>query len=240
MSERYAFPKYPEADRIIYSNLGMHPKKRYLSNRETRELFRGEVVLEEKLDGSTMFVTWTGGKPLLRAKGTRKISEYEKTKAFVRAYSWAYENTEKLEKIPHGLAVVGEWLYAMHSIPYNELPDFFVAFDVIEIKTSKVLSLERKLKIFEDCGLASSPILHQGKVAYEDVPEFINASKFSAASPGYEPPFDSLQQMEGIVVKNYGQEFLTGKYVTREFAEAFEQHWLELPLTVNKLKSWKK
>src|SRR3989344_1702269 len=239
MPKEYSFPKYPEAFRIIYQDLGITPKKRYLSDAEASMLLDGEVVLEEKLDGSTLFVTWAGGKPLLRAKGTRIISEFEKTKAFVGAYAWAYQNCEKLERIPHGLAIVGEWLYAMHSIPYNKLPDFFVAFDVLHVKSGKILPPKQRLKIFGDCGLASSPILHEGKVRYEDIPQFVKQSAFSSASTGYAPPFAEMQQMEGIVVKSYGNLFMSGKHVTREFAESFELHWLEMPLTQNKLKGWK-
>ncbi len=239
MPEKYTFPKYPEAFRIVYPDLNIQPDKHYLAGPEVRELFRGDVVLEEKLDGSTLFITWTGGKPLLRAKGTRIISEFERTKAFVHAYNWAYQNCKKLEKIPRGHAIVGEWLYALHSIPYNELPDFFVAFDVMHIRTGKLLPVKQRLKIFEECGLASAPVLYEGRLSYEEVPEFVRLSSFSGRHENCSPPLMEAQIMEGIVIKSYGQEFKSGKYVTKEFSAAMEQHWLELPLVQNQLMAWK-
>ncbi|MBI4095719.1 MAG: hypothetical protein HY438_02565 [DPANN group archaeon] len=244
MTAERAFPKYPEAYRLVYQNLGTRSDKTYLTEPDVRALFSGEVVLEEKLDGSTLIVTWTGGKPLLRAKGARIISEFEKTKAFIHAYNWAYQNSEKLEKIPQGLAIVGEWLYAMHSIPYNELPDFFVAFDVIEKRSGRILPFEQKRRIIENCGLASAPVFVQHRIKHDEVPSYIGPSEFSGAHPEYETPFAEAQTIEGIVVKNYSSRFpnglWSGKYITNEFTESFELHWLKKPLVKNKLKVWAK
>merc|ERR1719453_2536834 len=37
----------------------------------------------------------------------------------------------------------GEWCYAKHSIPYDELPDYFIAFDLYDLAEEKFYSRQR-------------------------------------------------------------------------------------------------
>lgn len=56
--------------------------------------------------------------------------------------------------------VYGEWVWALHGIEYNELPDFFIAFDICIDGNLIAPSTSRML--LKACGFVCPPLLHVG------------------------------------------------------------------------------
>lgn len=213
--------KYQRLKRILYNKIKINPTKRYLSKAETKKLLSCKVVVEEKIDGSQCGVAFKGGKPIFYTKN-RHLWGDDKTPSFNGAWKWIWENYEKIEKIPKGLRICGEWVKVQHHIHYDKLPDWFVAFDVLNERTGKLLNFEQKIKVIEDCDFAMIPLLEVGVFSIDDL--YLIADDQSNYAKHNWP---KQTKREGIVVKNYKLQ-LNGKLVMQEFLDEIideKIHW---------------
>ncbi|TRZ92175.1 MAG: hypothetical protein D4R88_00815 [Methanosarcinales archaeon] len=212
--------KYPKIYRICTKETPS--TKKCLSDSEISTLLDGEVIVEEKIDGGICGISWNGDAH--QAQGRGRIVHYaENSKQFHGFNKWIYENYEKIQQIPAGWIVYGEWMRACHNIFYDLLPDYFIAFDVWN--GSKFLGYDEKIQFLQKIGFEQVPFLHRGSLRVQDIFNLVTKSKYS-----------TCELAEGVVVKNY-EKSLMGKYVRREFMEAMDEHWLKKPLRENKLLS---
>lgn len=217
--------------KYLLENVADHPKsKKCLTEAEVKVLLDGHTVFEEKVDGGVVGLAWDGEKHL--AIGKHSMIHYsDNSKKFYGLNSWIYENYEKIQKIPKGWIIFGEWLRAKHNIFYDNLPEYFVAFDIWD--GYRYLDLHSRSDILCRLGFAEVPLIYSGdNLDVEDVLCIADGISVSNMSR-----FSSSEVFEGIVIKNYDKQ-LYGKYVRREFIESMEIHWLKKPLIENKLKSY--
>lgn len=219
--------------RHLLENAADPPKsKKCLTETEVKILLDGHTVFEEKVDGGVVGIAWNGDMHL--AIGKHSMIPYDdNSKKFYGLNSWIYTNYEKIQKIPLGWIIFGEWLRSSHQIFYGELPDYFVAFDIWD--GHRYLDLPSRSEMLHKLGFAEVPFIYSGdNLDIEDVLCIADGLSISNKSG-----FSSSETFEGIVIKNYDKQ-LYGKYVRREFMESIEKHWLELPLVENKLISYKR
>ena len=140
----------------------------------------------------------------------------------------------------------GEWLYARHSVQYRRLPHYFFEFDIYDKQAGTFLDLKTRLAMLDGTGIHTVPIVHQGALKAEQLPDFIRASAFESL---FENPVtgkpDSL--MEGLYLRTEANGIVTGraKFVRVEFVEKVKQseHWQHKTMVPNLLaidaKIWK-
>lgn len=104
--------------------------------------------VEEKVDGANMGVLYDGKNLSLRNRKHVLRKGWEKTNTpakvqFRRAWNWMHDHEKDFKKIYEELEspiiVFGEWLWATHSIHYNNLPDLFVGHSVWSVEDRKFL-----------------------------------------------------------------------------------------------------
>ena len=207
-------------------------KKKCLSGTEVKTLLEGYTIFEEKVDGGVIGIAWDGEKHLTIGKHSM-ISYNDNSKKIYGLNSWIYVNYEKIQKIPLGWIIYGEWLRAKHNILYDMIPDYFVSFDIWD--GHRYLDLSSRSEFLHKLGFAEIPFIYSGdNLDIGDVLCIVNGLSVSNKSR-----LSSTETMEGIVIKNY-ERGLMGKYVRREFLESIDEHWLKSPLVENKLKTYKK
>ncbi len=81
----------------------------------------------------------------------------------------------------------GEWLYARHTIPYDQLPHYFLEFDILDRETGMFLSTDRRHAL-----LAGSPVRSVPVLARSPAPEWGELLTRSTCSSG--------ELMEGLYV----------------------------------------
>lgn len=234
--------KYHRISRVCPKNLRGIPKhllenaadppkrKKCLTEAEIRLLLHGHVVIEEKVDGGIVGVAWNGERHLAIGKHSM-INYSDNSKKFYGLNNWIYQNYEKIQKIPKGWIIFGEWLRARHNIFYDNLPDYFVAFDIWD--GYRYLDLKNRSEFLRKLGFAEVPFIYEGTdLDVQDILCIADGLSISNKSR-----FSSSETIEGIVIKNY-EKGLMGKYVRREFLQSIEEHWLRLPLVENRLKSY--
>lgn len=194
-----------------------------LSRKEIRLLLAGKVTIEEKIDGANVgIIRHKSGFTLQKRGSLVAQSEHEQ---FQYLYNWANRTKyDNIMAIPSGYLIYGEWCYAVHSIYYDRLPDYFLVFDILKDKR-KWLDREERDNFCAKYELASVPLIAEGYFSITDLCDLI--PKKSAYG----------DMAEGIVLKRYRKrEYIRGKIVKPQFIKILEEseHWAKYNIRKNR------
>lgn len=216
------FRKYEKTYRIPISQLDV-PGKHILSKKEVKALLQGKVVVEEKMDGANVGIIRHKDRFALQKRGSLVAeSEHEQFSFF---NNWAnVRNYDKIMSVPSGHIIYGELMYAVHTIYYDSLPDYFLVFDIWNGK--KYLSRNKRDVFCEKYGFCQVPLIDKGYFYMDDLYKLIpDESEYGEVS-------------EGIVVKRYSKKnYVRGKIVKKKFIKTLEnsQHWTRYNIKVNRV-----
>jgi hypothetical protein len=171
---------------------------------------------QEKIDGANMGVSWDDG-PILRdrkhilTKGYSKIKTPAKSQ-FVPAWNWIHEHEFDIKKVERlwesPITIYGEWMFLKHSIYYDKLPDFFVAYDIYSVIHKKFLSPDVMKDLLSETNIK---FINPYKKTFLSINDIVKESeKESEYREGI---------VEGIVLKKNDGYFITDtvKVVNRYF-----------------------
>ncbi|MBK6940548.1 MAG: RNA ligase family protein [Planctomycetes bacterium] len=218
------FFRFPHTPHLAWLG-GRQPRDdKVLSTADVQELLRGEVVIEEKVDGANVGFS-LDARGNVRAQNRGSYLEPNACHPqFKPLFRWLEPRASALrEALRPGLMLFGEWCWAVHSVRYLSLPDWFLAFDVLDRMRNEFWSTERRDALAFDLGLATTPQLTRG---HYDVPGLI--SLLGQSRLGTEP-------MEGLYVRHdeAGRLIARAKLVRAEFTQAIEKHWTRRRLEMN-------
>ena len=193
-----------------------------------------EVEITEKCDGANCAMKLYEDNAVIRNRDHILRKGYEKDtpakKQFTSAWNWFYKNKykfEKLNKLYPNTAVYGELLIALHGIRYDNLPDYFMPFDLYDSAASKFIANKISRPILIECGFNVVPLLHYGKVEnwqqLEDLCE-------------HPSPFSSLDKREGVYIKVSDDKWVTHRFklLRHDFVQG--ANWNTEKLVKNKLR----
>lgn len=214
------FRKYEKTYRIDT------PGKRNLDPATVKQLLAGQVVVEEKIDGANVgIIRHKRGFHLQKRGSLVSTSEHAQFQFF---HAWAnHKKWEQIMSMPQGYIVYGELMRCIHTIIYDDLPDWFIAFDVWDGR--RYLDRHEREDFVALHGFEHIPLVAEGHFSLDEIKTMI--PERSAYGP----------MAEGIVVKKYNKKrkrFMKGKWVRPEFKKAMsEHHWTQLPVTFNTVRS---
>ena len=224
-----------------------------------RRIAGRHLVVEEKLDGANAGLRFdAAGKLLLQSRG-HFLTGGEREKHFNLFKRWAHAHAAALHAALGSRHVLyGEWLYAKHTIFYDELPHYFLEFDVLDTVAGVFLSTDRRRELLAAAPVASVPVLRSGPAASLDEllalvgPSLYKSAAWrerlteSSAAHGVDNErvwneTDRSNLMEGLYVKveEGGAVVERYKYVRADFLTAvFDSgtHWLKRPIVPNRLR----
>ncbi|MGJ5815626.1 RNA ligase family protein [Paludibaculum fermentans] len=219
--------KYPRTPHITGSRIQPGDEDLRPVARET--LGGLHIVVEEKLDGSNCGVSFDAeGRLILQSRG-HVLSGGPRERQFDLLKRWASHHVTALGGIlGRRYVMYGEWLYARHTIPYDELPHYFLEFDVLDRESGAFLSTDRRQALLHASPVVSVPVLAMGQVA--DFESLLGPSTCSAS-----------EKMEGLYFKHEEQGRVVGrfKYVRPSFLQAVVdsgEHWSDRPIEPNRLR----
>jgi len=181
-----------------------------------------EVVVTEKLDGecTTMMRDHYHARSL--------DSRHHPSRSAVKAL-WG--NVRYM--IPEGWRIVGENVYAKHSIHYTDLEGYFYGFSVWNSENIS-LSWEETVAFLDDLNIPHVHQFYQGPyVGMDDILNMYEIYKCEREEEG--------QEVEGFVMKNidrfYYDDFGNNiaKYVRKGHVQT-DEHWMHQEVIPNKLK----
>lgn len=198
-----------------------YPSIYALGHRAIADLLRGDVLVEEKVDGSQFsFGVTQDGEIKVRSKGAQLYVDAPekmftaavasvKERAHLLTPGWTYR-AEYLAKPKH------------NSLAYDRIPNgHLIVFDV-NPEHETYLSYEEKSAEAERIGLETVPLIYRGRV--DGVASFRQFLERESILGG--------QKIEGVVVKPVGyalfgldKKCLLGKFVSESFKEVHAGEW---------------
>ena len=126
---------------------------------------RGQhAVVEEKLDGANVGISFTeGGELLLQSRGHYLGGGRERHFALFKQWASAHE-ARLLERLEDRYVMYGEWLHAKHSVSYDALPHWFCEFDIYDRRDGTFLSTPRRQTLLAESPVLSVPVVHEGEL----------------------------------------------------------------------------
>ena len=172
-----------------------------------------EVVFTEKMDGENTTI-FAGG-----CHARSPDSGYHASRDWMKAYAAATSPSLFGDE-----RIVGEYLFAKHSVAYDDLPSYFLGF--AWIVHNEVQGWDETLCRFEELGVTPVPVLHRGR--------------FDDAATKLVLDLLELECQEGFVVRSVSSfvenEMAThiAKYV-REGHVQSDIHWTKAQIIKNGL-----
>jgi hypothetical protein len=172
-----------------------------------RLLGAGALVLEEKVDGANLAL-WLDPSWRLCAQNRSHAVSAATGKQWAGLDSWTERHRAALFDLlarggPGRLVLYGEWCAARHSVPYDALPDWFLAFDVWDARHERFLSAAARDALLADAGLATAPRVATGRwptvaalAALLEVPSALrrpDRAGAAARAPAAGPPARALE-----------------------------------------------
>jgi len=225
MSDFFRFPHTPH---LAWLGDGTPRDDKVLSPAEARALLAGDVVLEEKLDGANIGIRVDAAGALrLQNRGQYLAPPFRGQ--FSRAGDWLAQHAHALAtELRQELILFGEWCAARHSVRYNHLPDWFLAFDVYDCTARRFWSTPRRDALTRSLDLSLVPNLAHGRMTLDAVKAQVltGASRFGATP------------VEGVVIRREGPDFLDqrAKLVRPDFTQAIADHWRDRAIEWNTVK----
>ena len=173
--------------------------------------------VQEKIDGANMGISWLNDGPIVRnrenilKKGYSNIRTPSK-KQFTSSWNWVHSHEDDIKQIENTwqspITIYGEWMFAQHSMEYNKLPDWFIAYDIWSVEDSQFLSPEIVERLLLETEI---PFIKPIKTTFTSMSDIISRSEMKSQYR------DGM--VEGIVLKTSKGDFLqdTWKVVNKHF-----------------------
>ncbi|MBX7169296.1 MAG: RNA ligase family protein [Pirellulales bacterium] len=225
------FFRFPHTPHLAWLGSGKPRDDKVLSFAEAAALLRGDVVVEEKVDGANLGISVSpAGALLVQNRGQYLVEPY--AGQFARLPSWLALRRDELmeallEHTRRGLMLFGEWCAARHSLAYARLPDWFLLFDVVESDSGRFWSSTRRNALAARLGLATTPTVARGQYTLGQLKSLL-ASQGSRFRDG---------PLEGLVVRRESADWCEqrAKLVRAEFAQTIAEHWRNRRIEWNRL-----
>lgn len=217
--------KFPSTRHIMLPQDETARYDKILSMSEIEELLSKEITVEEKIDGANLGISYDGdGTMLLQNRGDFLYKPF--TGQWKSLENWMKIHDDLLFDILLDRYILfGEWCYAMHSIYYNALPDWFIGFDIYDKEHGDFLSVDRRNLMMEKMNIQPINRISTGKFTLPDLMKLAPKSVYG----------DNL--CEGIYIRQDEGKWLKkrAKLVRRDFRQEIEEHWSRGELIRNRL-----
>jgi len=223
--------KYPRTPHLPFSP-GLQNDDRRCDPADLQALIDNgvECVLMLKLDG---------GNTCLKPDGifarTHSFETACPTFNFVKSMHY-HPNKETIQK--ENIAVFGENMFAVHTITYTELTDYFYVFGVVDLDTEEFHSVEMMKLYAELMNMQIAPIVYEGTIAsVEWLEQFINEQMKTESAFGGEKEGFVIRVASQFPVSEFGSKVF--KWVRRNHVatdQFWRQNWKQQP----KLTGWVK
>ena len=219
-----AFFRFPHTPHLAWLGPGKPRDDKVLSPRQVGELLESDVVVEEKVDGANLgFSVDPDGRLLGQNRGSyleldAPQGQWKPLKRWLSTRRHAL-----IDALGSQLMLFGEWCYAVHSVHYRHLPDWFLAFDVYDRSTGAFWSVDRRNALAATLGIVTVPEFSRGRHSVETLKRLLGTSRVTDGPP------------EGLYIRREANGLLQSraKLVRAEFVQAITDHWSKRQLVEN-------
>jgi hypothetical protein len=249
--------KYPRTPHLEGSRLQAGDED--LSATPFRQISSSHLIIEEKLDGANCGISFDeAGNLQLQSRG-HFLTGGPRERHFHLFKRWANHYLDALFDILSDRYVMyGEWMYCKHTVFYDQLPHYFLEFDVMERASGRFLSTDRRRELIGSARIVSVPVLHKGRVrSLDQLKSFVQPSLYKSASwkdslaaaareQDLDPALIQRQTCasdlaEGLYIKEEADGVVLGRYkfIRPDFLQSILDsgtHWLDRSILPNQLR----
>jgi len=196
-----------------------------LTESERDAFLTHEVTVEEKVDGANLGLSFDANGNI-RAQNRGAYLHLPGSGQWKKLGEWLAIHTDTLfEHLSDRYILFGEWCYAQHSIFYDRLPDWFLAFDVYYREAGHFLTTARRDRLLGEIHISKVPDIARGRFTYSEIQKLLSQSKLTN------------QPAEGIYLRIDHGDWLEqrAKLVRPAFIQAVDQHWSRSVIRPNRL-----
>ena len=221
-----AFYRFPHTPHLGWLGSGTPRQDKVLDATEARAFLAMDVLVEEKVDGANLGFS-IGEQGTLRGQNRGSFLDLESPAGQWKPLKrWLSTRRHALaEALGPDLMLFGEWCYAVHSVRYTQLPDWFLAFDVYDRAKGEFWSVERRNELTRQLDVAVVPELGHGRFDLTSLTSLLGRSMLTDGPA------------EGLYVRREegGHLLQRAKLVRCEFVQAIDEHWSKRQLEANQL-----
>lgn len=222
------FFRFPHTPHLVW--LGDVPPRadKVLATHDAEAFLSHEITVEEKVDGANVGLSIDPGGSVRAQNRGAWLHRATCHPQFRPLFRWLdLHRFALVDNLPRHVLLFGEWCYAVHSVRYTHLPDWFLAFDVYDRETSAFWDMSRRDALVATLGLARVPQMAAGRIKLHHVPHLLGPSQL-VDGPA-----------EGLYLKwsAGGDASSRAKVVRQSFVQSIDEHWAGRPLEVNGLAS---
>lgn len=217
--------KFPSTPHLLLLDGVQVRDDKVLTIEERDDFLNHTIIVEEKIDGANLGISFDSNCNLiLQNRGSQlnlpEVGQWKKLE------QWLQSRVDSLfEALSDRYILFGEWCYAKHSIFYDQLPDWFLAFDIYDKVVNEFLSVRNRNKILFSINVESVPFLNTGVFTISDLTGMLQCSHFSE------------ELAEGIYVRIDEGDYLSAraKLVRASFIQAVDRHWSQFDIIPNRV-----
>ena len=220
------FYRFPHTPHLAWLGKDQPRDDKVLPPGEARDLLARDLIVEEKVDGANVgFSVDENGDLCVQNRGSilRPDNCHPQFKPLFR---WLQPRMDALvnELYPDRM-LFGEWCYAVHSLRYSGLSDWFLAFDVFDRGHGRFWSARRRDELTARLNLATVPRLGAGHFDLPGLQALLGQSRLGTIPA------------EGLYIRADDQDWLDirAKLVRAEFTQAIDVHWSQKSMQANSL-----
>lgn len=216
--------KFPSTPHLAWLGTAPLRNDKVLAPGEVAEFLSGPVIIEEKIDGANLGLSF-GGDGSIRFQHRGDWLRGALSGPWSRLREWAAAHELALREHLSGHAVLfGEWCLARHSVPYRRLPDWFLAFDVLDTHSNHFWTVARRKRLAHACALISVPEVARGVFRLDQLVDMLRA-----------PSAFGDSDREGLYIRREVNGRLVGraKLVRPEFCQTITRHWARAAMIRN-------
>ena len=219
------FIKFPHTPHLAWLSPNSVREDRVLTNSEVAEFLRGEVIIEEKVDGANIGIS-VSPDHTLSVQNRGAFLERPSPLQFQPLWGWlGTRSNQIIAELGQDLILFGEWCFAVHSIRYDRLPDWFIAFDIYDRAACAYFAADRRNELLRKLKLHPVPRIAKGHFSLAQITKFLEDSSSAFGS----------SKIEGLYLRREAQGRLEKrvKIVRSEFTQAITSHWSSRPISRN-------
>ena len=248
--------KYPRTPHLQGSKL--QPGDEDLQQVPLRRLHGRHVVVEEKVDGANCAVSFGPQRELRLQSRGHYLEGGPREEQFGLLKTWAACRAHDLgERLGERYILYGEWLYAKHTVFYDQLPHYFLEFDIYDRERDLFLDTKTRRELLDGSAVRSVPVLFEGdgkslkrpgdwlRHSLYKSPRWKDTLTRLAADQGQNPAqvlkeTDPSSLSEGLYLKIEENGIVQErfKWVRADFLQAIASsgsHWRDRPILPNQL-----
>lgn len=220
------FFKFPTTPHLVTLGGVDIRSDKVMSDVEREAFLQHDLVVEEKVDGSNIGISFSV-EGSLKVQNRGDYLQLPASGQWKKLDEWLHLHAERLfDHLIDQYILFGEWCYAKHSIFYNQLPDWFLGFDIYDKIIGRFLSTIRRDRFLESMNIAGVPVIAHGRFRLADLKDLLSQSKLGD------------QPAEGLYLRIDHGEWLEqrAKLVRPQFIQTLEEHWSRYSITPNRLR----